>query len=620
MLRWQGYAIVILVAAIVMLTNLGGPRLWDRDEPRNAGCAAEMLQRGDWIVPVFNAELRTHKPVLLYWLMMGAYSLLGISEFAARLPSALLAIGTALCTMEIGRHLFSTRTGVWAGVVVATCLMFVVAGRAATPDSALIFFSTLAVTIFALGIPAVGSEASASSGSTTANCDTMSISRAVGIYSAMGLAVLAKGPVGVVLPIASIGLFRLLSYRHPTVDSPRGWQEWFLDFVGRFTPPRMARTAWYLRPITALIVILVIAAPWYVSVGFRTEGEFLRGFFLEHNLNRAMSTMEGHRGNVLFYPITLLLGMFPWSVFAVPLLMDLRQQFVNSGGLGQTPMRGARTARTANNAGYLLAGCWLAVYLGVFSVAKTKLPSYITPCYPAVAILLGAFLQRWCAGELRVSRAWMQAACVVLALVGVAMIIAIPIVTREKLPGEEWLAFIGIVPLIAGLYAWWATRREHPRRAAWMIAAAATTFATLLFAVGAYRADQHQLNHRMLGAIRGHGTAPHIAAYGCLEPSWVFYGGFAIDEITEEGVGPTHSPFVVVHGKWLPKPPVTLADVTSKSDAFIITTKRQLNEVRKQLPNDFQVLETVPLFLKSDELVLLGRPSPVAVRSDKVTR
>ena len=601
--RWQGYAIVSLVAAIVMLTNLGGPRLWDRDEPRNAGCAAEMLVRGDWVVPVFNAELRTHKPVLLYWLMMAAYSVFGISEFTARLPSALLAIGTALCTLEMGRHLFSPRAGVWAGVVVATSLMFVVAGRAATPDAALVFFSTLVVTLFALGIPTAAAT-SATSAITPANGEFLSWSRAVGLYAAMALAVLAKGPVGIVLPAAVIGLYQLLSFHHPTVDSPRGWQEWFLDLIGRFTPLRIVRTYWYLRPITALIVTVAIAAPWYVWVGLRTDGEFLRGFFLEHNLNRAMTTMEGHRGNVLFYPVTLLLGMFPWSVFAVPLVIDLRQRFI-----GQRP----RAARTTDRAGYLLAGCWLAIYLGVFSVAKTKLPSYVTPCYPAVALLLGVFLQRWCDGELRVSRVWMQAACCVLALVGAVVVIAIPIVTQEKLPGEEWLGMIGIVPLTAGLYAWWATRREHPRRAARTIAVAATAFATLLFAIGAYRADQHQLNHRLLSTIRDHSTSPRVAAFGCLEPSWVFYGGFAIDEITENGVGPTHSPFVAVGSKWLPKSPVTFADVASHEDAFIITSKRQLGEVRARLPKDFQVLETVPLFLKSDELVLLGRPNPVVV-------
>src|SRR5207244_9521734 len=132
-------ALITAIAAFVMLTNLGGPRLWDRDEPRNAGCAREMLARSDWVVPTFDGELRTHKPVLLYWCIMASYLVLGVSEFAARLPSALCAIGSVICTYRMGRRLFGPQAGVWSAIALATSLMFVIAGRAATPDSLLTF-------------------------------------------------------------------------------------------------------------------------------------------------------------------------------------------------------------------------------------------------------------------------------------------------------------------------------------------------------------------------------------------------------------------------------------------------------------------------------------------------
>ena len=77
--------LLIAVGVLIFFANLGGPPLWDRDEPRNAGCAAEMMAANDWIVPTFNAELRTHKPILLYWLTIASYSVFGISEFGARL-------------------------------------------------------------------------------------------------------------------------------------------------------------------------------------------------------------------------------------------------------------------------------------------------------------------------------------------------------------------------------------------------------------------------------------------------------------------------------------------------------------------------------------------------------
>src|SRR5690606_3549850 len=78
------WIILAALSGVLLLPTLGASRLWDRDEPRNAGCAAEMLARGDWVVPVFNNELRGHKPVLLYWCMMAVYSVLGVSEFSAR--------------------------------------------------------------------------------------------------------------------------------------------------------------------------------------------------------------------------------------------------------------------------------------------------------------------------------------------------------------------------------------------------------------------------------------------------------------------------------------------------------------------------------------------------------
>ena len=149
--RLKQAGFVVVVAAFVMLTNLGGPRLWDRDEPRNAGCAREMLQRWDWVVPTFNAELRVHKPVLLYWGIMGSYLVFGVNEFAARLPSALAAIGSALCVYLMGRRLFGPRAGVWAGIALATSLCSCVAGRAATPDSLLVLCTCLAMTIFVCG-------------------------------------------------------------------------------------------------------------------------------------------------------------------------------------------------------------------------------------------------------------------------------------------------------------------------------------------------------------------------------------------------------------------------------------------------------------------------------------
>src|SRR6476659_10757137 len=127
--------LLLLVSGLTFFTRLGAASLWDRDEPRNAGCAREMLARGDWVVPVFNGQLRTHKPVLLYWLMMPAYKVFDDPEFAARFWSAALGMGTVLMTYAIGRRLFDATAALWGGIILSTTLQFTLVARAATPEA-----------------------------------------------------------------------------------------------------------------------------------------------------------------------------------------------------------------------------------------------------------------------------------------------------------------------------------------------------------------------------------------------------------------------------------------------------------------------------------------------------
>src|SRR4051812_24752279 len=100
------YALLLTAGAALFLGNLRGPGLWDVDEGRNATAAYEMLEAGEWVIPTFNTQLRSHKPVLLYWLQMASYQVFGVNEFAARLPSALAALLTILAAYELGRRAF----------------------------------------------------------------------------------------------------------------------------------------------------------------------------------------------------------------------------------------------------------------------------------------------------------------------------------------------------------------------------------------------------------------------------------------------------------------------------------------------------------------------------------
>lgn len=616
--RTSGHlALILAVSAAVLFTNLGAPRLWDRDEPRNAGCAAEMLQRGDWGVPMFNAELRAHKPVLLYWLIMSAYQVFGVNEFAARFWSAALAVGTCMLTYGIGRRLFDAQVGRWAAVILASSLMFGVAGRAATPDSALIFFATAALLVYVrgafaqrgpgwdrLGEKPPSEEASGGEtptfpsrveehGQPTAadgpGAGFVSWRRAVALYGLMGVAVLAKGPVGAVLPTAVIGMFLLIMRLPSDAGQPQRpvWQRWLICCLRPFAPRHFLRTCWQMRPLTAIAVILAVAAPWYVWVGWRTDGEFLRVFFGEHNLGRAAQAMEGHSGGPWYYPLAILVGFFPWSVFAAPIMIDVA-----------TRVR----QRAAWWPGYVFALCWIGVYVGLFSLASTKLASYVTPCYPALALLAACFVQHWTRGLAVGWRGWPAAAMVTLGLVGLVMAVVVPLLANRFLPGESRLGLLGLIPLLGALAAGHFQYRRQFSRAGVVMAVTAVAFATTLFGWAVVRVDRHQKNHHLLAVIDRAGGDPRVGAFGRLEPTWVFYGGRPIDELTLDPAEAARD-----NGPWGPKPRPLAADFFGAGhERFIITTDRHWERLRAALPPTASVLAECPLFLRRERLLLIG--------------
>lgn len=586
------------IATAVFFTNLGGARLWDRDEPRNAGCAAEMLARGDWVTPVFDGQLRTHKPALLYWFMMSAYAVFGVDEFSARFWSAALGLGTVLCTYAIGRRLFEPGVGLWAGIVLATSLMFGVAARAATPDSVLIFFTTAATLVYVLAAFPVRQAAARRDDDAPPGLFPRSWWAAVAIYGVMGLAVLAKGPVGLVLPTAVIGMY-LLIVRLPPRAAAEDFGEcsrWSrLATLARclarpFAPGHFLSTCWSMRPITAVATVLAVAGPWYLWVGLRTNGAWLEGFLLEHNVGRAAGAMEGHGGPIIYYPIALLIGLFPWSVLAAPLLCELAKNFKQ---------------RVRWRFGLIFAAGWVGVYVSLFSLASTKLPSYITPCYPGAALLIGNLLHRWTQGELSLGKRSSGLAWVVLAIAGVAILVGAPIAAHWLLPGEEWLGLVGLAP-IAGAVAGWRWACSRPRWATAALAVSAVVLMIALFAIGAVRVDRRRQHEALLHVVHSRPLTAPLGAYGVLEPSWVFYARRPIEELVHRPNDTSPRAFTTdPFGRRVRR--ADLHRFLDHPHAMVITTDRNYERIRHELRGDVEVLATTPYFLKDETLILLGR-------------
>ena len=479
-------------------------------------------------------------------------------------------------------------------MVLATSLLFDVVGRAATPDSTLVFFTTAALSVFV-----VGSFRRAAPGEMVGprrpdGFFPASWWAVAAMYGLMGLAVLAKGPVGFVLPTAVIGMFLLITRlpaAAPAANQGGGWPRRFADRLGALArplaPPHFVRTCWFMRPLTAILVVLAVAAPWYIAVGLRTDGQWLRSFFVTENVQRALQPMEHHGGSFWYYVVTVAVGLFPWSLFLAPVLID------TVGRIRQ---------RHGWSAGYVFLSCWVCVYLVLFTLARTKLPSYVAPAYPALALLTGCFLHHLTRGAALASPVWLRIAFILLGVVGVGIMTAIPIAAHYYLPGAETLGLAGLVPLAGAIACLVLLRRRMWSGAAAAFAATAACFAIALVGIAAGQVDRRQQSHLLLRAIDQRFPDPQVGAFGCLEPSWVFYGGRPIRELV---LDPGRRD--VAGGARQPRPPLdAVAFLEANSQRCIITTPRHWDTLRPLAPQGVGVLCEAPYFLRSDKLLLVG--------------
>jgi len=325
-------AALMLLVAVVFFFRLGDRTLWSSMEGRVAEIAAEMTDTGDYIMPRINGRVELTKPPLAHWLVAGSFRVFGRSAFTARLPSALAALATVLAVYFFGRRLAGHWCGIFSAGTLATALDFVWMGRCARIDNVFSLLVVLAILLFYLGYTGRG--------------------RAglwVAAFACMGLAVMAKGPAGIGIPLGAIVLF--LAVRR--------------DLAALVSWPTLA----------GLCVCTVLAAPWHVFV-LRVASEDDRRFFLVGQLGE---WLEGERQQswvwlrtIWKYIPYLLKGLFPWSIF-LPV------------GIAVAAKQHARTLRS----GILLPLVWLVGGLVAFSLSGTKAARYLLPMYPAAALIVG---------------------------------------------------------------------------------------------------------------------------------------------------------------------------------------------------------------------------------------
>jgi 4-amino-4-deoxy-L-arabinose transferase-like glycosyltransferase len=360
-------AILLALAILLLFLGLGSLGLTDRDEGRNAEAGREMFETGDWISPTFNYEPRYSKPVFLYWLMSLSYRLFGVSEFAARLPSALF--GVALILLQ---YLFLTRVrgallGLFGGLMLLLNIEMVAIGRMALTDSVLIFFTTLALFGFWLGLH----------GSTGLTSGAEGRARHFFwlFYLGMALATLTKGPVGVAVPLLAVV---------PYLTVTRRWgQFWQRGF-----------------PLSGALLFLLLALPWYTAM-LAIHGSDYTASAQAHTVGRFLNPKEGHGFTIFFYFPVLFFGFFPWSGFLpVALYQSLKGWREASGERRERKPRQASSPAPlaprppAPQELELFAALWVVAVFLFFTASATRLPHYIGPLYPAAAILAASYWTR----------------------------------------------------------------------------------------------------------------------------------------------------------------------------------------------------------------------------------
>jgi hypothetical protein len=344
----------------------------------------------------------------------------------------------------------------------------------------------------------------------------------------------------------------------------------------------------------AMIVVL-IAAPWFILAGLRTDGEFLRRFFLTENLGRAATAFENHRGGIWYYPVAIAIGFFPWSMFLATM------------GLGMFRSRGG-SAGDRIALGFLVS--WIAVQVGVFSLAATKLPSYVTPCYPALALCCGWTLVQCATGKLLLPRWWIQGILIGLAMIGVGISAGLAVVCTQMMPATRWPMGLGLIWVAAAGLGWCHLRHADWDRWLKVFCGASVAFAVGLFGFAATAVSRTQETDLLIGALRARGNP--AAAYRCLESSWIYYAGQPIIELATETDMTVRSE--VRTRFWEPKPRWEPAEFSRRfPNGSIITTEEGWRDLRGLLPSHFVVVQRVPFFMHSGDLLLIAPSGSVHV-------
>ncbi len=347
---YLGLVVLLVAGAIYLGCIVSPPSLMDDVDAVQAQIARNMLTSGDWVTARLDGVVYLEKAPLVYWAIAVAYMILGAHDWVARIPIALSAIALCCLTAAFGTWAFGKRAGFYAGLCMATCIGLFLFTRVLIPDVMLTFTVALSVWAFLRALE---------------EDEPHPRFWAFVLAASLGLGLLLKSLIGVLFPLAA-GLIYLWATKQ--LLSARTWRQ--------------------LRPISGLLIVLIIAAPWHILATLRNPpyfafmlhsgpGQyhgFFWFFFINEQLLRFLNLRYPRDYNTvprLYFWLFHLVWLFPWSVY-FPAIAKL--SFKPTDRAGRTR---------------LLALC-LAAFVLIFFTFSTTQEYYSMPCYPALALLLGS--------------------------------------------------------------------------------------------------------------------------------------------------------------------------------------------------------------------------------------
>ena len=339
--------VVILVS---LFANLGAVGLLGPDEPRYAWIARAMAETGDWVTPRLWGAPWFEKPVLYYWAAAIGFRMHLPPEWAARLPSAIAALVAAKAIAWFARRHYAAAEDsiasptLLAPVIFATSVAAIAFARAATPDMLFSAAITLAMVFAANVLRQSGALRIPDHPRTEIHNSNLPMLLLWG--ASLGLGVLAKGPAAVILAGGAVGIWAIAT------------SNW--------------RAAIRLAHPVAIAAFSVVALPWYALCA-RRNPDFLHVFIFQHNFERYLTPLFQHQQPFWFFgPITIL-ALLPWSALLIAAVTEA--------------LRLWREKSWKNSPGFFVA-CWAVFPIVFFSFSQSKLPSYILPAVPALALVI----------------------------------------------------------------------------------------------------------------------------------------------------------------------------------------------------------------------------------------